>query len=113
MIVASPTDIRKALAKTVPGVRVALGQTDYATDNGLDALTFTMTVLVGQPGDPHAEEHLDYLAGPTGLKATVERDPTLGNLVAHLAVTRCSGWQIHRTPDGDRLGATWTVTTYA
>lgn len=108
------TEVRHALAAALaglPGVDVRPAAVTYAEARGLTSARYEATVLTGPAGDPDAEDQLDDLIAPEGVKATLEQDRTLGGLVADLNVSKCTGWQVYRRGEQQMLGATWTVDT--
>jgi hypothetical protein len=91
-------------------VQVTVGEIDYDT-GPLVSVQYHVAVVVG-PDSETARETLDALLAPNGLKARLEEDPTLGDLVCDLTVASCSGYQRIPGADGEHaLGATWTVQT--
>jgi hypothetical protein len=110
--VASPTEVRRALAARLPdlNVRVTPAAIDYATDNGFDVAKYTVRVRAGDD-TPETEERLDRILARDGgdsVKRRLEADSTLGGLVNNVQVIKTSGYQLF--PDGV-LGATFTVQT--
>lgn len=108
------TPIRRELATAVAEldakVQVTPGPIEY-DDRGLDRMRFDVTLIVGEPQDTTAQEYLDELLDPEGVKRMLEADRRLGGLVSDLSVTACTGYLVHGPPERPRLGATWTVQT--
>ena len=107
-----PTLVRGALAAALPGLNAEVRPGPVAYEQGLPRSRYEVTVLTGPIDDTAAQERLDELLAPDGLKATLEADRTLGGLVSDIDVAKCTGWQAHKGPAGEAfIGATWTVQT--
>lgn len=110
---ATTREIRHALAERLADIGAVVHTGDYhARKPGepFDTRAFIVQIVLG-PDSEEARDQLDELLDPTGLKALLEADDTLGGLVADLEVVRASGHRLYQTDDGLRLGAEWTVHT--
>lgn len=110
---ASVTQVRRALADLLSDLdcRVTPAGTDFATDRGLDTTKYQVRVRVGLDGETTCER-LDLLLDPEGdqsIKQRLEADRSLGGLVSAVQVIKASGYQLFPSPEGDVLGATFTV----
>lgn len=106
------TEVRRALTAALDSldVEVRPAAITYAEAHGLTTARYEVTVLTGPAGDSGAEDQLDDLIAPGGVKAQLEHDRTLSGLVADLNVTKCTGWQVYQRGE-QMLGAMWTVET--
>lgn len=85
-------------------------QYDQALARGMDTVTMTVRVFVGQASDKGAQQRLDLYLAPDGsgsVKAAIESDPTLVRTVADLHVTSATGYRVYG--DTALLGCEWTV----
>jgi hypothetical protein len=129
-------DIRDGIATnlaTVPGLRVAgelidnpsppvalvsLDSVEYnlAYQNGLNLLTFTITLIVGRAAERTAQRKLDgymQITGDQSVKLAVESDRTLSGACQDLRVTTAGSVGSIQINDQTYLAAEFTVTVYA
>ena len=97
---------------TPPCVYVGDGPIDYdmAMAGGYDQLTFQVAIVLAFTMDEAAQAKLDGLRAPSGVKALIEADPTLGGACSTLRVTSATGSQMRLAPGvPPACGTTWTV----
>jgi hypothetical protein len=84
---------------------------------GADTWHLTVRVYAAANLDRGAQVKLDALMAPSGsssVKAAVESDRTLGNVVNDAHVVRCSGYRVYeRGGQAALLGAEWLVEVIA
>jgi len=93
------------------------GEYDLAFNRGLDLITMTVRVILGDASDRGAQQARDaYLEGgaATDVKTALEADRTLGGAAHTLHVT---GWTPRRwrseTTGNLQIGVEWTVVVHA
>jgi hypothetical protein len=94
------------------GRRSAL-QYDKAFQRGHDRWQFVVRALVAFTTDVGAQRRLSELVGPEGIKAMLEDDRQLGDLVEDLHVTEVSGDSVYPRGGTDYIGCEWTVVVIA
>jgi len=133
---ASISGIRSGLAtnlRTISGLRVfeeipdnpspptaivMLGNIQYhqAMQNGLTQYQFIVQCIVGRAAEKQAQRYLDLYADVTGassVKAALESNRTLGNVVQDLVVTAMPNLGSIIVNDQTYLAADFNVTVYA
>ena len=89
---------------------------DTAFGRGLDTYTFTVQVIVSKISDRNAQSNLDGYCNPSGassVKAALESDKTLGDLVQDLRVTEARDYRAATINENTYLTVTFAVTVYA
>lgn len=87
---------------------------DQAMARGVDLLVFTVQVFVALGLDQAAQIKLDEYLAPTGIKAALESDRTLGGVVADVRVSGLSSYDVVALPDrGQMLAASFRVEVYS
>lgn len=90
---------------------------DIAGSRGGDQVNILIRAFVGLTTDQGAQMVLDKLLdsdGPLSVKEAIEADSKLDGACDDLRVTKCTGYQVYSTADGQGghsfvVGAEWTV----
>lgn len=98
-----------------PAVLVSLDKIQYTQQNrnAMSEYFFKVTVVLGRVNERIAQQSLDTLVAPTGLKTAIESDRTLGGYASEVYVPGLDAYGAVNIGGIDYLSAEFSVQVYA
>jgi len=98
-----------------PSALITLDRVEYQqqNNNAMSIYTFKVTVVLGRVSERVAQENMDVLVAPTGVKAAIESDRTLGGNAYEVNIQEMSSYGAVSINGIDYLSAEFSVLVYA
>jgi hypothetical protein len=98
-----------------PQALIALDKIDYQqqNNNSMNVYTFKITIVLGRVSERTAQQNLDVLVAPTGVKAAIESDRTLGGFAYEVNIQALDAYGAISINGIDYLSAEFSVLVYA
>jgi hypothetical protein len=98
-----------------PAALISLEKISYNQQNrnSMGLYSFKVTVVLGRVAERTAQQSLDVLVEPTGVKAALESDPSLGGSAFEVFVPELSAYGAVSINGIDYLSAEFSVSVYA
>jgi hypothetical protein len=98
-----------------PQALIALDKIDYQqqNNNSMAVYTFKITIVLGRVSERTAQQNLDVLVAPTGVKAAIESDRTLGGFAYEVNIQALDAYGAISINGIDYLSAEFSVLVYA
>jgi len=98
-----------------PQALIALDKIDYQqqNNNSMSIYTFKITIVLGRVSERTAQQNLDVLVAPTGVKAAIESDRTLGGFAYEVNIQALDAYGAISINGIDYLSAEFSVLVYA
>lgn len=98
-----------------PSALISLEKIEYQqqNNNSMAIYTFKVSVILGRVSERTAQQNLDVLVAPTGVKAAVESDRTLGGYAYEVHVPALDAYGAVSINGIDYLSAEFSVLVYA
>jgi len=98
-----------------PQALIALDKIDYQqqNNNSMNVYTFKITIVLGKVSERTAQQNLDVLVAPTGVKAAIESDRTLGGFAYEVNIQALDAYGAISINGIDYLSAEFSVLVYA
>ena len=98
-----------------PAALISLEKIAYNQQNrnSMGLYTFKVTIVLGRVAERYAQQSLDTLVEPTGVKAALESDPSLGGSAFEVFVPELSAYGAVSINGIDYLSAEFSASVYA
>ena len=98
-----------------PSALITLDRVEYQqqNNNAMSIYTFKVTIVLGRVSERVAQENMDVLVAPTGVKAAIESDRTLGGNAYEVNIQEMSSYGAVSINGIDYLSAEFSVLVYA
>jgi len=98
-----------------PSALITLDKVEYQqqNNNAMSIYTFKVTIVLGRVSERVAQENMDVLVAPTGVKAAIESDRTLGGNAYEVNIQEMSSYGAVSINGIDYLSAEFSVLVYA
>lgn len=98
-----------------PSALITLDKIQYQqqNNNSMCIYTFKVTIVLGRVAERVAQQNLDVLVAPTGVKAAIESDRTLGGYAYEVNIQEMSQYGAVNVGGIDYLSAEFSVLVYA
>lgn len=98
-----------------PSALITLDKIQYQqqNNNSMSIYTFKVTIVLGRVAERVAQQNLDVLVAPDGVKSAIESDRTLGGFAYEVNIQEMSAYGAVSINGIDYLSAEFSVLVYA